>query len=60
MPALTDTKARNARPAEKPYKLQDGQGLYLDVHPSGAKVGATDTGRRRGATASTPSATTQT
>ncbi|AEV24638.1 Integrase [Azospira oryzae PS] len=34
---LTDTKVRNAKPAEKPYKLQDGQGLYLDVRPSGAK-----------------------
>ena len=35
---LTDTKVRNAKPAEKPYKLQDGQGLYLDVRPSGAKI----------------------
>ena len=37
-PPLTDTKVRNAKPAEKPYKLQDGQGLYLDVRPSGAKI----------------------
>jgi len=35
---LTDTKIRNAKPAEKPHKLQDGQGLYLDVRPSGAKI----------------------
>ena len=35
---LTDTKVRNAKPAEKPYKLQDGLGLYLDVRPSGAKI----------------------
>lgn len=35
---LTDTKVRNAKPAEKPYKLQDGQGLYLDVRASGAKI----------------------
>ena len=38
MASLTDTKARNAKPAEKPYQLQDGQGLYLDVRPSGAKI----------------------
>lgn len=38
MPALTDTKIRNSKPAEKPYKLQDGQGLYLDVRPSGSKI----------------------
>lgn len=38
MPALTDTKIRNAKPTEKPYKLQDGQGLYLDVRPSGSKI----------------------
>lgn len=38
MPALTDTKIRNAKPAEKPYKLQDGHGLYLEVRPSGSKV----------------------
>lgn len=34
---LTDTKIKNARPQEKPYTLQDGQGLYLEVRPSGAK-----------------------
>ena len=38
MPSLTDTKIRTAKPAEKPYVLQDGSGLYLDVRPSGAKV----------------------
>lgn len=38
MPALTDTKIRNAKPTEKPYKLQDGHGLYLDVRPSGSKI----------------------
>lgn len=35
---LTDTKVRTAKPSEKPYKLQDGQGLFLDVRPSGAKI----------------------
>lgn len=34
---LTDTKARAARPAEKPYKLTDRDGLYLHVSPTGAK-----------------------
>lgn len=37
MPALTDTKLRNSKPTEKPYKLQDGQGLFLEIRPSGAK-----------------------
>lgn len=37
MASLTDTKARNAKPTDKPYQMQDGQGLYLDVRPSGAK-----------------------
>ncbi|MEM6162085.1 integrase arm-type DNA-binding domain-containing protein [Erwinia sp. P6884] len=34
---LTDTKVKNSRPQEKPYTLQDGQGLYLEVRPSGSK-----------------------
>lgn len=34
---LTDTKIKNAKPKEKPYQLQDGQGLYLEIRPSGAK-----------------------
>ncbi len=37
MSTLTDTKLRNAKPTEKPYILQDGNGLYLEVRPSGAK-----------------------
>ena len=37
MPSLTDTKIRTAKPAEKPYVLQDGSGLYLEVRPTGAK-----------------------
>lgn len=37
MPSLSDTKIRSAKPAEKPYTLQDGSGLYLEVRPSGAK-----------------------
>ncbi|ADZ41825.1 TPA: integrase arm-type DNA-binding domain-containing protein [Yersinia enterocolitica] len=35
---LTDTKIRNAKPQEKAYQLQDGNGLYLDVRPSGVKT----------------------
>jgi integrase len=34
---LTDPTAKNAAPKEKPYKLADGRGLYLEVMPSGAK-----------------------
>ena len=34
---LTDIQLRNAKPAEKPFKLADGGGLYIEVMPSGAK-----------------------
>ncbi len=34
---LTDTKVRTAKPKEKAYKLSDGRGLYLLVHPNGSK-----------------------
>ena len=34
---LTAIQCRNAQPREKVYKLTDGQGLYLEVMPSGAK-----------------------
>jgi hypothetical protein len=34
---LSDTKARQARPRERPYKLADHGGLYLLVSPTGAK-----------------------
>ena len=33
--ALTDTAVRNAKPAEKPYKLTHGKGLYLLVNAIG-------------------------
>jgi integrase len=36
--ALTDTTARKTKPAEKPYKLADGGGLYLAVMPEGGKL----------------------
>ncbi len=34
---LTDMKCRNAKPQEKEYKLSDGHGMYLLVHPKGGK-----------------------
>lgn len=34
---LSVTKIRNAKPAEKPYKLYDGDGLFVLVHPNGSK-----------------------
>ena len=35
---LTDAKIRAARPTGKPYKLADGEGLYLLVKPTGARL----------------------
>ncbi|MGU0194674.1 tyrosine-type recombinase/integrase [Enterobacter roggenkampii] len=35
--ALTDVKVRNAKPADKPVKLTDGNGMHLLVQPSGSK-----------------------
>lgn len=35
---LTDTAIRNAKPADKPYKVSDSQGLYLLVNPRGSKL----------------------
>jgi integrase len=35
--ALTDAKIRNAKPGEKPVKLFDERGLYLEVSPAGGK-----------------------
>ena len=34
---LTDTAIRNAKPSEKPIRLFDGGGLYLEVSPTGGK-----------------------
>lgn len=34
---LTDTAIRHARPSEKPVKLFDERGLYLEVSPAGGK-----------------------
>ena len=35
---LTDTMIRTAKPAEKPRRLFDGGGLYLEVSPAGGKL----------------------
>ena len=35
--ALTDAQIKQAKPSDKAQKLIDGQGLYLEVTPSGAK-----------------------
>ena len=35
---LTDLQIKAAKPKEKPYKLTDGEGLYLLVKPDGAKL----------------------
>ena len=35
--AMTDIKARTAKNKEKPYKITDGDGLFLLVHPTGGK-----------------------
>lgn len=37
MPKLSDTKIRGARPKDRPYKLFDGDGLFLIVHPNGGR-----------------------
>jgi integrase len=35
---LTDTQCRNAKSKDKPFKLADGNGLYLEVKPNGVKA----------------------
>jgi integrase len=34
---LTDIQLRNAKPMDKPYKLSDGGGMYVEVMPNGSK-----------------------
>ena len=36
--SLTDSQLRKAKPGDKPIKLTDGGGLYLEVRPTGAKL----------------------
>lgn len=35
--SLTETKIKNAKPTERMYRLPDGDGLFLQVTPKGAK-----------------------
>ena len=36
--ALSDSAIRKAKPADKPIRLFDGVGLYLEIFPSGGKL----------------------
>jgi hypothetical protein len=38
VPPLSDIAVRNSKAREKPYKLADGGGLYLEVMPTGSKL----------------------
>lgn len=38
VPPLTQLQIRNAKPKDRPYKLADGGGLYLEVTPAGGKL----------------------
>lgn len=35
--ALTDIKVRTTKPSDKPFKLTDGQGMYLLINPNGSR-----------------------
>jgi integrase len=35
---LSDSALKAAKPKEKPYKLTDGEGLYLEIMPTGSKL----------------------
>ncbi|NML99664.1 integrase arm-type DNA-binding domain-containing protein [Paraburkholderia sp. RP-4-7] len=35
--SLTELQVRKAKPAEQPYRLADGKGLYLQVMPNGSR-----------------------
>lgn len=35
---LTDTQIRNAKAVEKPVKMSDGKGLYVEIRPNGSKL----------------------
>ncbi len=36
--SLTDTEIKNAKAKEKPYKLFDGGGLFIEITPNGSKL----------------------
>lgn len=35
---LTDLRIKAAKPKDKPYQLADGEGMYLEILPTGSKV----------------------
>ncbi|WP_129646464.1 Arm DNA-binding domain-containing protein [Peristeroidobacter agariperforans] len=35
---LTETAVKAVKPAEKPFKVYDGRGLFLYVPPTGARL----------------------
>lgn len=35
---LTDTQIRNAKATDKPVKLNDGKGLFIEIRPNGSKL----------------------
>lgn len=37
-PGLSDTRIRSAKPRSKAYKLTDGNGLHLEITPTGARL----------------------
>ena len=37
MASLSDAKVRNSKPKIKPYKISDGEGMFLLITPSGSK-----------------------
>ncbi len=34
---LSDVAIKNAKPKDKPYRISDGGGMFLEVTPTGAK-----------------------
>ena len=36
--SLTDSAIKVAKPKDRPYKMADGHGLYLEVMPTGSKL----------------------
>jgi hypothetical protein len=43
----SDTKIRNARPGDKPSRLYDERGLYLEISPGGGTLVAPEISVRR-------------
>ncbi len=38
MGKLSDSKIKSLKPKEKPYKVSDGEGLIIEVKPTGRKI----------------------